>query len=99
LALAIDGHRLAPVTHREGQHHFSSVGTGGDHPSRTLGRVSEQFLLRSDNGLVFPSRYYTRLVRSYGVEQEFITPHCPQQNAMVERVIRTLRRNACIGIA
>jgi putative transposase len=57
----------------------------------TLGRVSEPFLLRSDNGLVFTSRTYTRLVRSYGLKQEFITPHCPQQNGMVERLIRTLK--------
>ena len=57
----------------------------------TLGRVKAPFLLRSDNGLVFTSRDYTRLVRSYGLRQEFITPHCPQQNGMVERVIRTLK--------
>ena len=57
----------------------------------TLGKVNAPFLLRSDNGLVFTSRKYTRLVRSYGLQQEFITPHCPQQNGMVERVIRTLK--------
>jgi len=57
----------------------------------TLGRVHTPFLLRSDNGLVFTSRHYTALVRSYGLRQEFITPHCPQQNGMVERVIRTLK--------
>ena len=57
----------------------------------TLGRVPEAFLLRSDNGLVFTSRQYTRLVRSYGLQQEFITPHCPQQNGMIERFIRTLK--------
>lgn len=57
----------------------------------TLGRVPESFLLRSDNGLVFTSRSYTRLARSYGLKQEFITPHCPQQNGMIERVIRTLK--------
>ncbi|ABN77127.1 IS3 family transposase [Cereibacter sphaeroides] len=57
----------------------------------TLGRVTKEFLLRSDNGLVFTSRKYTALVRSYGLKQEFITPHCPQQNGMVERVIRTLK--------
>lgn len=34
-------------------------------------------------GLVFTSRHYTRLVRGYGLRQEFITPHCPQQNGMV----------------
>jgi putative transposase len=39
-----------------------------------------------------PSRLrYTALVRSYGLRQEFITPHGPQQNGMVERVIRTLK--------
>jgi putative transposase len=53
--------------------------------------VREPFLLRSDNGLVFTSRSYTALVRSYGLKQEFITPHCPQQNGMVERLIRTLK--------
>ena len=57
----------------------------------TLGRVPTPFLLRSDNGLVFTSRGYSRLVRSYGLRQEFITPHCPQQNGMIERVIRTLK--------
>jgi putative transposase len=57
----------------------------------TLGRVPAPFLLRSDNGLVFTSRGFTALVKGYGLRQEFITPHNPQQNGMVERVIRTLK--------
>ena len=57
----------------------------------TLGRVPAPFLLRSDNGLVFTSRSFTALVRSHGLRQEFITPHSPEQNGMVERVIRTLK--------
>ncbi|SNT19703.1 Integrase core domain-containing protein [Noviherbaspirillum humi] len=57
----------------------------------TLGKVTVPFLLRSDDGLVFTIRSYTALVRSYGLMQEFITPHCPEQNGMVERVIRTLK--------
>jgi putative transposase len=57
----------------------------------TLGRVDTPFLLRSDNGLVFTSRAYTAMVRSYGLNQEFITPHCPQQNGMMERLIRSLK--------
>lgn len=61
----------------------------------TLGRVPEPFLIPSDNGLVFCSRSYTALVRNYGLRQEFITPHCPEQNGMVERVIRTLKEQ-CI---
>ena len=56
-----------------------------------LGRVSKPFLLRSDNGLVFTSRSYTALVKGYGLKQEFITPYSPEQNGMVERVIRTLK--------
>jgi putative transposase len=56
-----------------------------------LGGLPAPFLLRSDNGLVFISRRYTALVRSYGLRQEFITPHCPQQNGLVERMIRTLK--------
>jgi putative transposase len=48
------------------------------------------FLLRSGNGLVFASRSYTLLVRSYGLQREFITPRCPHQNGLMERVIQTL---------
>lgn len=59
--------------------------------SRLISLHGAPTYLRSDNGLVFTSRHYTALVRSYGLQQEFITPHCPQQNGMVERVIRTLK--------
>lgn len=57
----------------------------------SLGKVDEAFLLRSDNGLVFTSRAYTKLVRSFGLRLEFITPNCPQQNGMMERLIRSLK--------
>jgi putative transposase len=57
----------------------------------TPGRVPKPFLPRSDNGRGFTSRDYTALVRDYGLRQEFITPHCPQQNQMVEWVIRALK--------
>ncbi len=57
----------------------------------TLRRVTPPFLLRSDNGLVFSSRNYTRPVKSCGLQQEFIMPHCPEQNGLVERVIRTIK--------
>ena len=52
--------------------------------------VTKPFLLRSDNGLVFNSLAYTCLVRRYGLNQEFIALHRPQQNGMVKRVIRSL---------
>jgi putative transposase len=50
----------------------------------TLGRPPES--LRPDNGLLL-----TRLVRSYGLRQEFITPHSPEQGRIAERLIRTLK--------
>ena len=56
-----------------------------------LARVPRQFQLRSDNGFVFTSRIYTRLVRSHGLQQEFITPQCPQKNGMLERLIWSLK--------
>src|SRR3546814_12950553 len=48
-------------------------------------------MLISDWSSYVCSSDLTALVRSYGLKQEFITPHCPQQNGMVERVIRTLK--------
>ena len=41
--------------------------------------------------MVFTNRSFTALVRCYGLQQEFITPHSPEQNGLVERVIRTLK--------
>ncbi|HMU89651.1 MAG TPA: hypothetical protein PKC34_09925 [Pseudomonadales bacterium] len=41
---------------------------------RALGRIPAPLLLHSDNDLVFTSRRHTRLVRSRGLQQEFITP-------------------------
>jgi hypothetical protein len=57
----------------------------------TPGRVPRPFLLRSDNGLFFTSRSYTALARSYGRRQKFITPHSPEQNGIVERLIGACR--------
>lgn len=56
-----------------------------------LGRASDDLTIRSDNGLVFTSRRYTRTVFRYGIKQEFIRPHTPQQNGMVERLIRSVK--------
>lgn len=48
--------------------------------------------VRSDNGLVFASRLYRRLLRSYGLQQEFIHPHTPEQNGVVEAYHKTFKR-------
>jgi hypothetical protein len=65
----------------------------------TLGIVHAPFLLRSDNGPVFTSRAFTRLVRGYSLRQEFITLHCPQQNGMIDASSEIGKSNAFIFIA
>ncbi|MGE8449830.1 MAG: integrase core domain-containing protein [Pseudomonadales bacterium] len=55
------------------------------------GKVNQPSLLRPDNGLVFTSPSYTALVRRYRLQKELVTPYSPEQNGMVERVIRTLK--------
>ena len=45
----------------------------------------------SDNGLVFTSKHFTACVKSYGIDQEFIEPHRPDQNGIIERFFRTLK--------
>jgi putative transposase len=51
----------------------------------------EGLVLRSDNGLVFGSRHYMKLVREYRLRQEFITPYTPEENGLVERFIRSFK--------
>lgn len=48
--------------------------------------------VRSDNGLVFVSRLYRRMLKSYGLQQEFIHPHTPEQNGVVEAYHKTFKR-------
>ncbi|WP_219631672.1 integrase core domain-containing protein [Klebsiella quasipneumoniae] len=55
----------------------------------SLGTSCIAVFVTYDNG--FASRNYTALVKSHGLQQEFITPYTPEQNGMVERVIRTLK--------
>ena len=62
-----------------------------------LARTAQPLTLRSDNGLVFTSRRFTVMVRSYGIKQEFITPYTPQQNGMIERLFRTMKEQ-CIWL-
>lgn len=48
-------------------------------------------VLRTDNALVYASELYRDLVRSYGLSQEFILPHTPEQNGVVESFMGTLK--------
>lgn len=53
--------------------------------------MTRPILLRSDNGLIFTSRSFMALVKRYGLRHESVTPYSPEQNGLVERVIRTLK--------
>jgi putative transposase len=89
--------RLASVTQRQVEEADSALEHALINRFGYLGRVLERFLLRSDNGLVFASRSYTTLVKSYGLQQGVITPYTPEQNGMVERVIRT-QKGECVHL-
>jgi putative transposase len=60
-----------------------------------LQRLKKPITLRSDNGLVFSSKSFTKTVKDYNFTQEFITPYTPQQNGMIERFFRTIKEE-CI---
>lgn len=57
-----------------------------------LPRGDAGVVVRSDNGLVFASQLYRRLLRSYGLQQEFIHPHTPEQNGVIEAYHKTFKR-------
>ena len=54
-------------------------------------------VIRSDNGLIFQARSYRQTLQDYGLSQEFITPYTPEQNGLVERVIRTMKEE-CVWL-
>jgi putative transposase len=64
-------------------------------PIRHAGANSAATALRSDNGMVFTSRRFTEALQGYGIKREFITPHTPRQNCMIDRLFRTMREQ-CI---
>jgi len=57
-----------------------------------LAQADAGVIVRSDNGLVFASRRYRKLVAAYGLSQEFIHPHTPEQNGIVEAYHKTFKR-------
>jgi putative transposase len=59
--------------------------------------LSKGLLIRSDNGLIFSSKQYLKLVHDYGLIPEYITPYTPEQNGVIERFMRTLKEE-CIWL-
>lgn len=58
-----------------------------------IGRVDREFP-RIVKGLVFTSRHFTALFGKYGLRQDFIPPHYPLENGMIELSIRTLKEQS-----
>ena len=57
----------------------------------TLPRGDAGVTLRTDNALVFASELYRNLTNEYGLHQEFILPHTPEQNGVGESFMGTLK--------
>jgi putative transposase len=59
--------------------------------SRGIEANGNELTLRSDNGLVFGAKPFVKVVRPYGLDQEYITPYTPEQNGMIERFFGSLK--------
>jgi transposase InsO family protein len=73
-----------------------SVSLGGQKALETLPRNEQGELLvrpeiRSDNGSGFISKEFHGVLAHYGLTHVKITPHCPEENGLVERSNRTVR--------
>jgi putative transposase len=53
--------------------------------------------IRSDNGLVFGAKPFVKVVNQFNLQQEYITPYCPEQNGMIERWFRSLKEE-CVWL-
>ena len=57
----------------------------------TLPQGNADVILRTDNALVYASELYRNLAREYGLRQEFILPHTPEQNGLIESFMGTFK--------
>lgn len=48
-------------------------------------------MLRTDNTVVYASELYRKLVKPYGLQQEFILPHTSEQNGVAESFMGTFK--------
>ena len=54
--------------------------------------------MRTDNGGEFIGKDFKKILRSFAITQEFTAPRTPEQNAIVERSISLIYRNAIINL-
>ena len=62
--------------------------------ARWISKGSPELMLRSDNGLVFGSKVFVEVVKRYGLDQEYITPYTPEQNAYASYCTSSARSRA-----
>jgi transposase InsO family protein len=84
-------------SHRASGHRRSRAGGCSAARFGSLRGAPPGLKLRHDNGLVFGSRQYVALARDYGLTQEYIAPHTPEQNGLCERFIRTFKEE-CVWL-
>jgi transposase InsO family protein len=60
-------------------------------PKGADGLPVDRPVIQSDNGSGYISREYLQVLKEHGLGHHRITPHCPEENGIIERSFRTLR--------
>jgi putative transposase len=60
-------------------------------PRGVNGLPVDRPVIQSDNGSGYISREYPQVLKEHGLGHHRITPHCPEENGVIERSFRTLR--------
>jgi transposase InsO family protein len=60
-------------------------------PKGEDGQPVDKPTIRSDNGSGYISKEFKTVLKENGLGHHRITPHCPEENGLIERVHRTLR--------
>ena len=62
-------------------------------PKGTDGRPLATPEIRSDNGGCYVAKEFRVVLKENGLSHQRITPHCPEENGLIERVNRTMRES------
>jgi transposase InsO family protein len=81
LLTSIDGHSLSLAAQRA----LETL------PRSSQGELTTKPTIRSDNGSGYISKEFHGLLDYHGLTHHKITPHCPEENGVMERANRTVR--------
>jgi putative transposase len=62
-------------------------------PKNEDGTPKAKPVIRSDNGSCYVSQEFRLVLKENGLTHHRITPHCPEENGLIERANRTLRES------